>query len=154
MADQTITLNGRPEDFNYAELSKEFSTEELNAASWLALILLLAENRAYCDALRKVLIAKELVSEEDMHAALQTELEQPNLGHWYGFLNQLYAYRVAETLDLQKRARAGELPESQAPLGDLTEVSGDVPIPSGPPPEGTLTNTINISQVKPDDSKE
>ena len=140
---------GRPDDFDYAALAAEFSPEEQNAAAWLSVVLLLAENRAYCDAIRKVLLSKGLASDLEINTAISTELQQPNLGNWYGFMNQLYSYRVAETLDLQRQKRDGLIPEEEAPVGDLTDVSGGPPIPTDAPPKEDIIAATTIIQTDP-----
>ncbi len=125
---------------------QEFTSEEQNAAAWLSLVLLMAENRAILDAFRKILINKGIVTEEEALLAIKAELDQPALGNWYGFMNQLYAMRVTETLDIARRKKAGEFPEDEAPKGELTDVSGDAPIPTGPP---SPTATTTIIQTEP-----
>lgn len=147
--DPTLVPDARPDDYDYAKLSKEFTTEEQNAAAWLALVLLLAENRAMVDGLRKLLVTKGVASDEEIMTAIKTELEQPNLGNWYGFMNQLYAFRVAETLDIQRRKNAGELKEEDAPQGDLKDVSGGPPIPTGAPSPKTIVAATTILQTDP-----
>jgi hypothetical protein len=82
------------------------------------------------------------------------EVRQPKLGNWYGYINQLYAYRVAETLDLQKKKKAGALDDQDAPEGDLTEISGDRPIPSGPPPKEEIIAATTIRQTDPNAQEE
>ena len=139
-----------PMELDYAALAAEFSPEEQNSAAWLSLVLLLAENRAMVEALRRLIISKELATDEEMTTAIRNELEQPSLGHWYAFVNQLYAYRVAETLELQRQQKAGEVPEAEAPIGDLTDVSGGVPIPTGAPP---ITGSATIVQSDPEPEK-
>ena len=136
-------------NINYEDFVKEFSIEEQNAAAWLSLVLLLAENRAILDAFRKTLIAKEIIGEQEIMDAITTELTQPNLGQWYGFLNQLYAYRVAETLDIQRKKDAGELTDEKTPEGDLLDVSGGSPIPTGPPDPATVVASTAIIQTEP-----
>jgi hypothetical protein len=136
-------------NINYEEFVKEFSIEEQNAAAWLSLVLLLAENRAMLDAFRKILIAKEIAGEDEILAAISTELTQPNLGKWYGFMNQLYAYRVAETLDIQRKKDAGELTKENTPEGDLLDVSGGSPIPTGPPNPADVVASTAIIQTEP-----
>jgi hypothetical protein len=148
MSEQTVKIvEGAvdPENLDYAALAAEFSPEEQNAAAWLSVVLLLAENRAYCDALRKLMLSKGLATEEEINSALGHELTQPQLGNWYGFMNQLYSYRVAETLDLQKQKREGTLPDESPIEEDLTKVSGGPPIPTGPPPKEDIIagTTIN-----------
>ena len=151
MTEETEHKGIGPDNFDFAALVGEFSPEEQNAAAWLSVVLLLAENRAYCDALRKAVLEKGLLTADELNDAISTELTQPNLGNWYGFMNQLHAYRVTETLDLQKRKRDGSLDDSEVPLGDLTEVNGDTPIPQGPPPVENivpLTASTNIVQTE------
>jgi hypothetical protein len=148
MSEQGI-LDG-PMELDYAALAAEFSPEEQNSAAWLSLVLLLAENRAMVDALRKLILSKGLATEEETVEAIKNELEQPALGNWYAFVNQLYAYRVAETLELQRQQKAGEVSEEEAPIGDLTDVSGGVPIPTGAPP---ITGSATIVQADPEPEK-
>ena len=135
-------------EINYAEYVQGFSPEEQNAAAWLSMVLLLAENRAMLDSMRKVMIEKGVASEEELKQAITVELTQPNLGQWYGFMNQLYAYRVAETLDIQKKKMAGELEGDDQPEGDLLDVSGGVPIPTGPPDAETVIASTTILQTE------
>lgn len=136
-------------NLDYAKLAEEFSAEEQNAAAWLAVVLLIAENRAFFGALRNLLIEKELVTAAEIDTAVGVEIQQPKLGNWYGYVNQLYAYRVAETLDLQRKKKSGELNEEDAPKGDVTEVAGDSPIPSGPPPKEEIIAATTIIQTAP-----
>lgn len=147
---KTLTPDAMPDQYDYAALSSEFTTEEQNAAAWLALVLLLAENRAMCDALRKLIVQKGLATDEEVLECIKTELEQPNLGRWYGFMNQLYAFRVAETLDIQKRKKEGDLDEdTPGPKGDITEASGGPPIPTGAPPKEDIVAATQIVQAEP-----
>jgi len=136
-----------PMELDYAALAAQFSPEEQNSAAWLSLVLLLAENRALVESLRKLILSKGLATEEETMEAIKGELEQPALGNWYAFVNQLYAYRVAETLELQRQRKAGEVAEEEAPLGDLTDVSGSVPIPTKAPP---ITGSATIVQTDPE----
>ena len=149
MDNEQLAPNARPDDFDYEKLSQEFTAEEQNAAAWLSVVLLLAENRAMVDVFRKLLVAKGVASDEEIIAAIKTELEQPNLGNWYGFMNQLYAFRVAETLDIQKQKREGNLSKEEAPQGDLTDVSGGPPIPTGPPAPKDIVSSTTIVQTAP-----
>ena len=145
MVEETIT----PDEFDYDKLAQEFTPEEQNAAAWLSLVLLLAENRAMVDGMRKLLVAKGICEDEEIISSIKTELEQPNLGNWYGFMNQLYAFRVAETLEIQKQKRDGATPAEGAPEGDLTDVSGGPPIPTGPPPREDIVAATTIVQTAP-----
>jgi len=145
MVEETIT----PDEFDYDKLAQEFTPEEQNAAAWLSLVLLLAENRAMVDGMRKLLVAKGICEDEAIISSIKTELEQPNLGNWYGFMNQLYAFRVAETLEIQKQKRDGATPAEGAPEGDLTDVSGGPPIPTGPPPREDIVAATTIVQTAP-----
>ena len=138
-----------PEPFDYNKLSAEFSTEEQNAAAWLSVVLLLAENRAMIDAMRKLLVEKEVCTAEESMEVFKKELEQPNLGNWYGFMNQLYAFRVAETLDIQRQKNEGTLPEEEQPKGDLKDVSGGPPIPTTAPPKKSIIAATTIIQTVP-----
>ncbi len=147
--DKTMTPDERPDALDYEKLAQEFTPEEQNAAAWLSVILLLAENRAMIDGIRKLLVAKGVAEDAEIITAIKTELEQPNLGNWYGFMNQLYAFRVAETLDIQKRKTAGELPVEDAPQGDLADVSGGPPIPTGPPDPKDIVASTAIIQTRP-----
>ncbi len=149
MVEETLTPDARPDEFNYEKLAQEFTAEEQNAAAWLSVVLLLAENRAMVDGIRKLLVAKGVAEDEEIINAIKTELEQPNLGNWYGFMNQLYAFRVAETLDIQKQKREGTLPEAAAPKGDLKDVSGGLPIPTGPPDPKDIVASTSIVQTEP-----
>lgn len=148
-AEEVLAPDARPDQFDYKKLAAEFSPEEQNAAAWLSVVLLLAENRAMVDGIRKLLIAKGVAENEEIIAAIKVELEQPNLGNWYGFMNQLYAFRVAETLDIQKQKREGTLPAEDAPTGDLKDVSGGPPIPTGPPAPQDIVGSTNIIQTEP-----
>jgi len=149
MDNETLSPDARPDEFDYEKLAQEFSPEEQNAAAWLSLVLLLAENRAMVDGLRKLLVAKGVAEDTEIIEAIKGELEQPKLGNWYGFMNQLYAFRVAETLDIQKQKRDGVIPEAEAPQGDLADVSGGPPIPTGPPaPKDIVASTV-ITQSAP-----
>jgi len=145
MVEETIT----PDDFDYEKLSQEFTPEEQNAAAWLSLVLLLAENRAMVDGIRKLLVAKGVCEDQEIISAIKAELEQPNLGNWYGFMNQLYAFRVAETLEIQKQRRDGTIPKDAAPQGDLKDVSGGPPIPTGPPAPKDIVGATTIVQTEP-----
>lgn len=149
MVEETATPGSRPDEFDYEKLAQEFTPEEQNAAAWLSLVLLLAENRAMVDGIRKLLVAKGLAEDDEIITAIKAELEQPNLGNWYGFMNQLYAFRVAETLEIQKQKRDGTLPEESAPQGDLADVSGGPPIPTGPPAPKDIAGTATIVQTAP-----
>ena len=146
---KVLTPDARPDEYDYDKLAAEFSPEEQNAAAWLSLVLLLAENRAMVDGLRKLLVAKGVATDEEVLGAIKSELEQPNLGNWYGFMNQLYAFRVAETLDIQKRKNEGTLPEEKTPQGDITDVSGGPPIPTGPPSPKDIVASTTIIQTDP-----
>ena len=137
-----------PEGLDYEKLAQEFTPEEQNAAAWLSVILLLAENRAMIDGIRKLLVAKGVAEDAEIITAIKTELEQPNLGNWYGFMNQLYAFRVAETLDIQKQKREGTLSEEEAPKGDLKDVA-QAPIPTGPPDPQDIVASTTIIQTRP-----
>ena len=148
MSEQDL-LDG-PMELDYAALAAQFSPEEQNSAAWLSLVLLLAENRAMVDALRKLILSKGIATEEETVEFMKAELEQPALGNWYGFVNQLYAYRVAETLELERSRKAGEVAEEKAPLGSLTDVSGGVPIPTKAPP---ITGSATIVQTDPEPEK-
>ncbi len=148
-AEEVLTPDARPDAFDFEKLAQEFSPEEQNAAAWLSVILLLAENRAMVDGIRKLLVAKGVAEDEEIITAIKTELEQPNLGNWYGFMNQLYAFRVAETLDIQKQKRDGTLSTEEAPQGDLKDVSGGPPIPTGPPAPKDIVASTTIIQTKP-----
>ena len=128
-----------------AELSGRFTTEEQNAAAWLSVVLLMAENRAMSEALRKLLVEKEVITAEESVAAIKTEVEQPNLGNWYGFMNQLYAFRVAETLEIQHQKKMGELSEEESPKGELVDIA-QAPIPTGPP---DIRGAASIIQTDP-----
>jgi len=145
MVEETIT----PEAFDYDKLAQEFSPEEQNAAAWLSLVLLLAENRAMVDGMRKLLVAKGVAEDGEIIEAIKAELEQPNLGNWYGFMNQLYAFRVAETLEIQKQKREGAVPTEGVPEGDLADVSGGPPIPTGPPAPKDIVAATSIVQTAP-----
>lgn len=111
-----------------ATLTEEFSTDEQNAAAWLALILLTAENRAALEGLRNLLVEKEIATVEEIDKHLIEQLEQPTLSNWYNMMHQLYAYRVHETLQIQKNKReSGE--------EDIIKETTDQNItPTGPPP--------------------
>lgn len=146
---EAIVPKARPDEFDYAKLSAQFSAEEQNAAAWLAIVLLLAENRAMCDSIRKLLVEKEVCTSEEAIDAIKSELEQPNLGNWYGFMNQLYAFRVAETLDIQRQKNEGTIPPEDAPLGDLKDVAGGKPIPTGAPPKEDIIAATTIVQTAP-----
>ena len=146
MVDKTTPM---PEQYDYESLSRQFSSEEQNAAAWLAVVLLLAENRAMVDAIRKLLVAKEICTQEESMDIFKAELEQPNLGNWYGFMNQLYAFRVAETLEIQRQKNEGSLPEEDAPKSDLTDVSGGPPIPTTAPPKKSIIAATTIIQTDP-----
>jgi hypothetical protein len=148
MADEKQTPDG-PSETDYRVLAQEFSPEEQNAAAWLSVVLLLAENRAMVDGIRKLLVAKGVATDDEIIGAIKTELEQPNLGHWYGFMNQLYAYRVAETLEIQKRKNDGTLSDEEMPQGDLKDVSGGPPIPTGPPSPKDIVASATIIQTDP-----
>jgi hypothetical protein len=148
MVDEKMTPDANPNEFNYEKLAQEFSPEEQNAAAWLSLVLLLAENRAMVDGLRKLLVAKGVATDDEVIGAIKEELEQPKLGNWYGFMNQLYAFRVAETLDIQKQKRDGTIPEAEAPQGDLTDVA-QAPIPTGPPAPKDIVASATINQAAP-----
>jgi hypothetical protein len=157
MVEETITPDADPNEFDYNKLAQEFTPEEQNAAAWLSLVLLLAENRAMVDGMRKLLVAKGVCEDEEIISSIKTELEQPNLGNWYGFMNQLYAFRVAETLEIQKQKRDGATPGEATPEGDLTDVSGGPPIPTGPPPREDIVAATTIVQTAPvegEDSEE
>jgi len=147
--EEQLTPDANPDDLNYTDLAAEFSPEEQNAAAWLSVVLLLAENRAMVDGIRKLLVEKGVATDEEVIGAIKSELEQPNLGKWYGFMNQLYAFRVAETLDIQKRKNEGDLPEEETPPADLTEVSGGPPIPTGPPAPKDIVASTSIIQTAP-----
>ena len=149
MVEETITPDANPDQFDYNKLAAEFTPEEQNAAAWLSLVLLLAENRAMVDGMRKLLVEKGVSTDEEVIGFIKAELEQPNLGNWYGFMNQLYAFRVAETLDIQKQKRDGAIPTEEAPEGDLTEVSGGPPIPTGPPAPKDIVGATTIVQTAP-----
>ncbi len=149
MVEEKLTPDANPNEFDYEKLAQEFSPEEQNAAAWLSLVLLLAENRAMVDGLRKLLVAKGVATDEEVIGAIKEELEQPKLGNWYGFMNQLYAFRVAETLDIQKQKRDGTLSEEDAPQGDLKDVSGGPPIPTGPPAPKDIVASASITQTAP-----
>ncbi len=129
----------------------QFSSEEQNAAAWMSVVLLLAENRAYCDAIRKVLIAKEIATEDEINEAIGAELTQPNLGNWYGFMNQLYTFRVAETLSIQQKRSNGEFAEEEGPKGDISDIGGEVPLPTSAPP---LSTSVGINQTAPEETNE
>lgn len=146
MAEPKIPM---PDQYDYDALSAQFSTEEQNAAAWLAVVLLLAENRAMVDAIRKLLVEKEICTSEESMEIFKKELEQPNLGNWYGFMNQLYAFRVAETLEIQRQKKDGTLPEEADPKGDLTDVSGGPPIPTTAPPKESIIAATTIIQTDP-----
>ncbi len=148
MIEETVTPDA-PDKLDYDKLAQEFTPEEQNAAAWLSLVLLLAENRAMVDGIRKLLVAKGVAKDDEIITAIKAELEQPNLGNWYGFMNQLYAFRVAETLEIQKQKRDGTLPEEDAPQGDLADVSGGPPIPTGPPPRDDIVGAATIVQTAP-----
>ncbi|KKM88712.1 hypothetical protein LCGC14_1256070 [marine sediment metagenome] len=53
-AEEVLAPDARPDQFDYKKLAAEFSPEEQNAAAWLSVVLLLAENRAMVDGIRKL----------------------------------------------------------------------------------------------------
>lgn len=120
------------------ELTAAFSNEDQNAAAWLALILLTAENRAALEGLRNLLIEKELATVEEIDKHLLSQLEQPVLGNWYTMMHKLYAYRVHETLQIQKNKR-------EAKEEDVIQTAVDQNItPTGPPPVSGVLGKVDL----------
>jgi len=88
------------------------------------------------------LIEKEVATVEEVDACLIKQLEQPALGNWYNMMHQLYAYRVHETLQIQKDKReAGEEDKIQQ-VADINV------IPSGPPDAKVLKGGVQITQTE------